>query len=84
MDYQTITPDSGLSDGDGQYVRRAQALMALRAELFTTAPVLSLVRVPAAVPTPQDRLQRTRRTGGRQLSLPIARERAGRRARMLR
>jgi hypothetical protein len=84
MDYETSTTDSGLTDGDGQYVRRAQALMARRAELFATAPALSLVRAPAAVPTAQERPQRTRRTGGRQLSLPLARERGRRRARMLR
>jgi hypothetical protein len=80
MDYENSTTDSGLTDGDGQYVRRAQALMARRAELFTRAPALS----PTRAPTAQDRSQRTRRTGGRQLSLPIARDRGLRQARMLR
>lgn len=84
MDDETLTPDSGMADGDGQYVRRALALMARREELFTAVPVGSLVCAPAAVPTPQDRPQRSRLTGGRQLSLPIARERGRRRARMLR
>jgi hypothetical protein len=84
MDPDTPTVDCGASDGDGQYFRRAQALMARRAELFTTTPSLSLGHAAALGPTSQDRPKSSRRSGGRQLSLPIARERGRRRARMLR
>ena len=84
MDPDTSNPGSGTTDGDGQYFRRAQALMARRAELFATVPSLSLERAAAVGPTPQDRAHGTRRSGGRQLSLPISRERGRRRARMLR
>jgi hypothetical protein len=82
MDPETATPEFGPPDTEGQYFRRAQALMARRAELFTSA-ALSLVRDTPG-PTPRDRPQGRRRTGGRQLSLPIGRERGRRRARMLR
>jgi hypothetical protein len=84
MDDESATPGFDVTDNDGQYVRRALTLMARRAELFTAAPARSPVSVPAVVPTPQDRPQRPRRTGGRQLSLPIARERGRWRARMVR
>ena len=84
MDPTTPAQDRGLTDGDGQYVARAQALMARRAELFATARVASPGSTAAFVPTDAERPLRPRRTGGRQLSLPIARERGRRQARMLR
>ncbi|HEY6469892.1 MAG TPA: hypothetical protein VI434_08995 [Candidatus Dormibacteraeota bacterium] len=83
MHPETTTPDGGATDGDGQYFRRAQALMARRAELFATVPSLSLGRAATAGPMPEDRPE-AHRSGGRQLSLPISRERGRRRARMLR
>lgn len=84
MDPTNVTQDRGMADGDGQYVARAQALMARRAELFASARTLPLESAPAYAPAIPARADRKRRSGGRQLSLPIARERGRRRARMLR
>jgi hypothetical protein len=85
MDQDTSTPGGGTTDDDGHYVARAQALMARRAELFMTAQAISLDNTTEAfVPAKAERPQRLRRTAGRQLSLPIAREQGRRRARMLR
>jgi hypothetical protein len=84
MDPTNVAQDRGMADHDGQYLARAQALMARRAELFAMSRTLSLESAPALVQSTPDRADRMRRTGGRQLSLPIARERGRRRARMLR
>jgi hypothetical protein len=84
MDPVARNQERGLPEADGLYLRRAEALMARRAELFTTAPMRSLQQAAAGGAGQQERPQGTRRTGGRQLSLPIARERGRRRARMVR
>ena len=68
---------------DVPYLRRAQALLATRSELFPAAPARSVW--PAGTPgPPQDRTGSSARRGGRQLSLPLPRERGRRRARMVR
>jgi len=84
MDPTNVAQDRGTAGGDGQYFARAQALMARRAELFAAARTVSTGGAPAFVPSMPDRAEPRHRTGGRQLSLPIPRERARRRARMLR
>jgi hypothetical protein len=80
-DTSILQPPAG--DVDGLYLRRAQALLAARAELFTTLPVSS-PRFTGLVIARRDRVTRRDRTGARQLSLPLPRDRGRRRARMLR
>jgi hypothetical protein len=65
------------------YLRRAQALLAARAELFTTLP-RDLPRFTGLVIARRDRVTMRDRSGARQLSLPLPRDRRRRRARMLR
>ena len=79
MDTKTWTVlDGGLTE-DGPYLRRAQALLATRAELFAAGSMQ-----PATDSGPLERGASPRRRGGRQLSLPIAREHRRPRARMVR
>ena len=70
MDTQTSGGEDVGLPGDGPYLRRAQALLAARAELFVAGP-------------PQDRAATLARPG-RQLRLPLPRERTRRRATMVR
>jgi hypothetical protein len=67
--------------GEGPYLRRAQALLAERAELFLARPARSL-RV-AGVAGPQDRAGSLPRHASRQLTLPLPRDRTRRRLRMV-
>jgi hypothetical protein len=76
-----VHPQDG--DVDGSYLRRAQALLAARAELFTALP-LGSPRFTGLVIARRDRVTARDRSGARQLSLPIPRDRGRRRARMLR
>jgi hypothetical protein len=69
--------------GEGAYLRRAQALLAARGELFLAGPARSL-RLAGVDGPPQDRASSRLRQGSRQLSLPLPRERIRRRARMVR
>ncbi|MFI5286512.1 MAG: hypothetical protein ACHQ4F_09345 [Candidatus Dormibacteria bacterium] len=66
--------------GEEAYLRRAQNLVAARGELFVMAPARSQ-QLPGP---PDDRIGSLFRQAGRQLTLPLPRERAGRRARMMR
>lgn len=66
--------------GEGPYLRRAQALLAARAELFLAGPA----RLAGIAGPPPDRPGAVFRQGSRQLTLPLPRERARRRARMAR
>jgi hypothetical protein len=66
--------------GEGHYLRRAQALLAARAELFAAGPA----RLAGMAGPPQDRPVARFRRAGRQLTLPLPREKARRRARMVR
>ena len=65
---------------EGSYLRRAQALIAARVELFVARPR----RLDAGRRSPAHRgIVATRAPAGRQLSLPLPRDRRRRRARML-
>jgi hypothetical protein len=66
--------------GEGPYLRRAQALLAARAELFPAGPA----RLAGIAGPPQDRPESHFRHASRQLTLPLPRERQRRRARMVR
>lgn len=80
------TESSGLVDavsGEGAYLRRAQALLAARGEVFLAGPARSL-RLAGVAGPPQDRAGSLTRQRSRQLSLPLPRERTRRRARMVR
>jgi len=68
--------------GEGQYLRRAQALLAARGELFLAGPSGSMGFAGAA--RRQDRATAALRQAGRQLALPLPRERVRPRARMVR
>ena len=83
MDMQASGPIDAGAVVDGPYLRRAQALLATRAELFVVAQTRS-VRLAGAAGPPQNRAGDAVRSGGRQLSLPLPRERGRRRARMVR
>jgi hypothetical protein len=83
MDDDTPIPDPPTGGLDGSYLRRAQTLLAARAELFTTHPVSS-PRFAGLVIARRDRVTARDRTRARQLSLPLPRDRGRRRARMLR
>jgi hypothetical protein len=82
MDTQTSGAEDRGIPADGPYLRRAQALVAARAELFVTGPARSVRLVGIAGP-PQDRTAPLTRQG-RQLALPLPRERTRRRATMVR
>jgi hypothetical protein len=83
MDDETPTPAPQPDSNDGTYLGRAQALMAARAELFVALPS-SLPRFAGIAVARRERVTSRDRPGGRQLSLPLPRERRGRQARMLR
>jgi hypothetical protein len=68
--------------GEGLYLRRAQALLAERAELFLPRPARS-VRLAGVAGPPQDRAGSLPRQAGRQLTLPLPRDRSRRRLRMV-
>jgi hypothetical protein len=65
---------------EGFYARRMQALLAARSELAQAGPV----RLAGIAGPTQNRAASAPRTASRQLSLPLARERTRRRARMVR
>jgi len=69
--------------GEGQYLRRAQALLAARGELFLAGPAGSMGFAGGAARR-QDRATAALRQAGRQLPLPLPRERKRPRARMVR
>jgi hypothetical protein len=83
MDDNTPIPDLPATGLDGSYLRRAQALLAARAALFTTLPPGS-PRFAGLVIARRDRVTARDRTRTRQLSLPLRGDRGRRRARMLR
>jgi hypothetical protein len=83
MDEETATPAPEVAGSDGTYLRRAQALMAARAELFVALPP-SVPRFAAIAVARRERVTSRDRPDGRQLSLPLPRERRRRQARMLR
>jgi len=82
MDMQASGPIDAGAVVNGPYLRRAQALLATRAELFVAAQTRS-VRLAAVPAPPQHRAEAGVRPGGRQLTLPLPRERGRRRARMV-
>jgi hypothetical protein len=83
MDNETPGPvEAGIVD-EGPYLRRAQALLAARSELFLRGPVRS-ARLGGIAGPPKDRAGSLLREAGRQLTLPLPRERSRRRARMVR
>jgi hypothetical protein len=82
MDTDTPTPAQHAGDADESYLRRAQALLAARVELFETLPAGS-TRVAATPTAKRDGVALRERRAGRQLSLPLPRDRGRRRARML-
>ncbi|MHB8538133.1 MAG: hypothetical protein ACYDCS_08950 [Candidatus Dormibacteria bacterium] len=64
---------------EGAYLRRAEALLAARAELF----VAGSARRGGIAGAPEDRAVTLVRPASRQLTLPLPRERGRRRARMV-
>jgi hypothetical protein len=83
MDTETPGAADPAGTGEGQYLRRAQALLAARAELFLAGPGRS-ARLAGIAGPPQDRPGAAFRHASRQLTLPLPREQARRRARMVR
>jgi hypothetical protein len=83
MDTETSGPVEADIAGDGLYLRRAQALLAARSELFLRGPVRS-PRLGGPTRPAKDRAGSLLRQAGRQLTLPLPRERSRRRARMVR
>jgi hypothetical protein len=83
MDTETSVPIEGGVAGDGSYLRRAEALLAARAELFLAGTARS-VRLAANPGPPQDPARSLLSRRSRQLTLPLPRERTRRRARMVR
>ncbi len=87
MDVEAAGPIAATIAGDGLYLRRAQALLAARAELFQTyaqaCPPRPVRRAAVAGP-PSGRGGVAVRATGRQLVLPLPRERTRRRPRMVR
>jgi hypothetical protein len=75
MDADSPTTAQRAFEGDGSYYRRAQALLATRSELFTAAPA-RVVKLTAAITPRRDGRRSLDRSEGRQLSLPLPRERA--------
>lgn len=78
MDREVRAPAEPEVGDHGWYLRRAESLLAARAELFAASP-----GQPAPVVSRTDRPVTRTRAGSRQLSLPLPRERGRRRARML-
>lgn len=83
MDTETPGPVEADISAEGPYLRRAQALLAARSDLFIRVPVRS-ARLGGIAGSPQDRAGSLFRPAGRQLTLPLPRERSRRRARMVR
>jgi hypothetical protein len=83
MDTETPGPVEGDIASDGPYLRRAQALLAARSELFLRGPGRA-ARLGGIAGPPKDRAGSLLRQAGRQLTLPLPRERSRRRARMVR
>jgi hypothetical protein len=81
MDMQTSGPIDAAISADEPYLRRAQALVAARAELFAAGA--GVVRFAGVAGSPQDRAGPLA-PPTRQLTLPLPRERVRRRARMVR
>lgn len=69
--------------GDGPYLRRAQALVAARAELFLVRAARPARLASVAGPA-RDRAESLPRHTSRQLALPLPRDRPRRRLRMVR
>jgi hypothetical protein len=82
MDMQVSGPVDAGAVVDGPYLRRAQALLATRAELFASVQTHP-VRLAGVAGPPRNRGGTGVRPGGRQLTLPLPRERGRRRARMV-
>jgi hypothetical protein len=80
VDTETAAAIDPGAAGEGHYLRRAQALLAARSELF---PATS-ARLTGMPGPPQDRPVARFRRNTRQLTLPLPRENARRRARMMR
>lgn len=80
MDIETTAAIDPAAAGEGHYLRRAQALLAARAELFPAGPA----RLAGIAGPPQGRPAAGFRRNTRQLTLPLPREKARRRARMMR
>jgi hypothetical protein len=80
----TETPGAVEADiaSEGPYLRRAQALLAARSELFLRGPVRS-ARISGISGPPKERGESLLRQASRQLTLPLPRERNRRRARMV-
>jgi hypothetical protein len=75
---QSDSVDAGA--GEGAYLRRAQTLVAARGDLFVIVPA----RSEQFDGSPNDQTRSLLPQAGRQLTLPLPRDRAGRRARMMR
>jgi hypothetical protein len=80
MDTETRGAIDPAGTAEGPYLRRAQALLAARGELFLSGAG----RLAGTAGPPQDRPGSGFRRAGRQLTLPLPREKARRRARMVR
>ncbi|MGA8417403.1 MAG: hypothetical protein WB808_12380 [Candidatus Dormiibacterota bacterium] len=74
----SVSVDAGA--GEGAYLRRAQSLLASHGERFVIVPA----RSPQPSGAPNDRIGSLVRQAGRQLILPLPRDRTSRRARMMR
>jgi len=83
MEADASRPTADATGAAVSYAQRAQTLMAARAELFDRPPATA-ARSAGMVITQRDGLSVRERPAGRQLSLPLPRERGRRRARMLR
>jgi len=82
MDTEAAPHIDTASGGDGLYLRRAQALLAERAELFAARPARSGRLAGSAGPS-QRRADSPPRRASRQLTLPLPRDRTRRRLRMV-
>jgi len=83
MDTDSAAPVDTTAAGDGPYLRRAQELLAARGELFLAGSGRSL-RLAGMAGPPQDRAASNLRPASRQLTLPLPRQHARRRPRMVR
>jgi hypothetical protein len=83
MDTDAPAPIDIAVCGEGQYLRRAQTLLAARGDLFLAGPARSMAFAEVAA-NRQDRATSAIRRASRQLSLPLPRERKRPRARMVR
>ena len=83
MDTERVASIGAAAAVDGPYLRRAQELLAARAELFLAGPGRSSRPAGVAGP-PQNRAGSNLRQASRQLTLPLPRQRPRRRPRMVR